>query len=57
MFIKFMCLEDCNQRPIYEKIKFNKLFPNVKINSRELDYYIYGNIVNQKYKQRKNWKH
>ena len=48
MFIKFMCLEDCNPRPIYEQIKFNKLFPNVKINSREIDYYKYGKYCEPK---------
>ena len=49
MFIKFMCLEDSELRPTYAKIKFNKLFPNIKINTKEIDYYIYG-----KYREAKN---
>lgn len=49
MFIKFMCFEDFNLTPTYAKIKFNKLFPNIKINTKDLDYYIYG-----KYREAKN---
>ena len=35
MYIKFMCLDDYNLRPTYVKNKFNKLFQNIKINTKK----------------------
>ena len=40
MYFKFMYLNDYNLRPAYTKMKFTKLFPNILINTKELDYYI-----------------